>query len=180
MINLIPPEGHKVVSREYWVGVLSVWAFLISGVCIVIAVLLAPLYVLIHSQLVALSAEVRKEGEADISFKEAEKTVIETNKIVSQLHITSSRTNPTEVLTAVTEAADQAIILNKFSVTETDDVISSVQVTGSATSREALTDFKSALERSALFTSAEVPISDLARESDLPFDITVTLSDVKK
>jgi hypothetical protein len=47
-------------------------------------------------------------------------------------------------------------------------------VQGVAARREDLIALKQALEQNALFATALVPISDLAKERDLSFTITIT------
>jgi hypothetical protein len=49
-----------------------------------------------------------------------------------------------------------------------------MMITGSAATRTALQSFKEELASLPFVTSADLPISAFAKESDIPFSITVT------
>lgn len=176
MINLIPPKAKSAAVKEYWVRVLSVWGILFSIVAITTALFLLPTYVLIHSQLASLEKEVIQQNNVGEQFQVAEETVQMANRIAGELSEPHVQTPSHQIVTAINEAAADTVVPDTFRVARADREVESVSVQGVAASREALAAFKKALERSPLFETAVVPISDLARETDLPFAITIRMA----
>lgn len=175
MINLIPPEGHKTVKREYLLRVGATFGFLFGWVVIFLTVALIPTYVLINAQINAFALEDTTKGKED-SFKKAEEEVHTTETVLTQLKTVAPRVSASTVIAEIQHRAPASIVFRRFSFGETKGVIDMVQVQGVAPTRESLAQLKSALEASEMFRSAEVPISDLARDAELPFVITVTVS----
>lgn len=180
MINLIPPEAKKTVKYEYWIRVFTVWGFLLSGVCIIAILLLVPSYVLVESEFEALDHEVMRKSGSEETYTAAEEQVSIANRVARQLDVSEPRTSASEVLAAINNLERSGIDLRTYEISRVDGSIQTVQIVGNAVTREALIDFKEELERSPLFESAAVPISDLARESDLPFSIIISISAIKQ
>lgn len=181
MINLIPAQGKKSVIREYWIRMVSVWAFLFTGVCIVAILLLVPAYVLLNFQLSALQGDIQKNSSSDEEFIAAEKEVRLANDTISQLAVAQPELSISEVIREVTDIATMGILLRKIDIKREDDFgIKTFQVQGTAVSREELAQFKTTLERSPLFDTVVLPIADLTLDADLPFAITIGVVQVKK
>jgi hypothetical protein len=176
MINLIPPKAKKTATKEYWVRILSAWAFLLTAVAVIAALLLLPTYVLIKAQLSALDHDALQQNGSEQDFKTAEAAVRQANATAKELALSEVAISSHEVMQAISDAATHAITLNAFHISRMDKTINSVQIQGVAASREALAQFKTDLERSPLFDTATVPISDLAQDANLPFAITVTMA----
>ncbi len=179
MINLIPPQAKKFIVREYWFRVVTVWLFLLSGVILVAFFIMIPSYVLVQSQLDAVETEVLKVGETEIDFKKSEDFISEINAVAVQLGEAGVLVPLYEIASTIQNAASVDIKLTNQTIKRNKVGIESINIRGVAKSRSALAGFKTALERSALFETALIPISDLAREEDLPFAITVTMSSIR-
>ncbi len=176
MINLIPPQGHKVVKREYTLRLGAALAFLFAGVLLLLSVALIPTYVLVGAQIEAFEFETAQEvGDAE-ALKNAEKEVRTMKNVLTQMKTTVTSTPMSKVIAEIQANAPKTIIFKNFSINTTKGVVTTVQVQGVSPTREALAQLKDALIASPIFEKAEVPISDLARETDLPFTLTVTLS----
>ncbi len=174
MTNLIPPEAKRSVKKEYWVRVCSVWAFLCSGVLLGFSALLLPTYVLFSSQIAAFSEESRTVGGAapTESYTAALAEITRANTRAVRLSEQPEGHHASELLAAVEDVQSSAIELRGFSANSGANG-QSINVRGVAEDRAALAAFANALKRSSLFTEAEVPVSSLVREENLPFDITV-------
>lgn len=182
MINLIPPEAKSVMKFEYWARVLSVWSFLFAGVGFTAALLLVPTYVLLKTQLEVLNTEFDKTRDDAASFAQIEKDIKDANYIIDQLQKEQQALVSSRIIEGVTAATNEGITLSRFMMSaETapkKGSTQSIQVQGEAQTREALAAFKTELERSPLFETASVPISDLARDVKLPFVVTITVTDL--
>lgn len=175
MINLIPPEGQHLKKFEYWTRVLTTWGWLLSGVFVTAAFLLAPTYVLLQGQLKVLHTEAEEKSGSGQTFAEIRKKVETANATIAQLGETGSRPEISGIITSIREVANPGIALSRFEIRHNNPE-THLQIQGTASTREALAAFKTDIERSPVFESAIVPIADLAKDVELPFVITITLS----
>ncbi len=180
MMNLLSPQAYRTLTREYWLRICTVWAVLLSGLCLTLTLLLLPTYVLIHSQLTALESEEEKSDEIVGKFKAAEASIKEANRLVDTLAPAVTQTPLSKILDEINTATGAHIELMNVMLIRSEGVVRSVEVRGEARSRNDLIQFKSALERSPLFDSVTVPLGDLARDTNLPFGITIFLTGVTK
>lgn len=175
MINLIPPEGHVIMKREYFLRVGATLLLLFSGVAVLLAVAQIPMYVLIDAQLKSLDLEASQENKNEQALKDAESEVKSIKEILAHIKATSTPITTSMVIDEIENRAPEHIFFKSFYIDAPQGVIEKAQIQGTAPTRETLVQLKGLLEASDMFEKAEVPISDLARDTDLPFAITVTL-----
>lgn len=174
MINLIPPEGHASLRLEYRLRLMVSVLFLLTSVMVFLGVALIPTYVLTSSQINTQKSESEKNA-GNTTFTDAEADIRTANTLATQL---STMTQPilfSTIIDAIQKDATQAITLNRFYIQTADNGEVAVQIQGVATTRSALASFKHTLEANSLFLKAELPISDLARDTQLPFAIKITM-----
>lgn len=176
MINLIPPEGHRVIKREYVLRVGATYCFLFACISVLLTVALIPTYVLVGAQLNTLRLEVEKGSGGEEEFQKADEAVRITKDVLAQLKTRVGTVSMSNAINEVQNIAPSSITFKTFRVEESNGAIEKIQVQGVAPTREALARLRVLLEASSLFATAEVPIADLARDENLPFAITVTLS----
>ncbi len=174
MINLIPPGGHAVMRREYLLRVSATVSFLFTGVFVFLTIALIPTYVLVEAQINTFALDERDNSKED-ALKNAEAEVSRVKAILTQLKSTPDTITASDVIDEVRKSASPNIFFKTFDVNASAGIIESIHVQGIAPTRETLAGLKRALEESKIFLRAEVPISDLARDADLPFAITITL-----
>jgi hypothetical protein len=174
MINLVPAVVRKVIIKEYWVRVLSVFlllSVLLSVLCILFAL---PVYVLISAQVDAYgasaSAAAVRVAEFDISTGVLTKANVHAQKIIEQ----KAAAEFSGVLTQLEELAGGEVVLRGYEFTRKDGVLSPAVVVGSAATRQALADFHAALKAEPTIEKVDLPISNLAKEKDIEFTMTVT------
>jgi Tfp pilus assembly protein PilN len=182
MINLIPPKGHVSLKHEYVLRVVSVYALILTGVFVAGTLLTIPTYVLVSSQLNAVRSDNAHIEVITETYNDALAKIQSANTLMAQLRGTVSRRETSNIIEEVIRVAPGGITLHTFHVSREEGDIKSINVQGLAKTRNALATLKNELEASPLFLTATIPISDLARESDLPFVVTVALegSDVSK
>ena len=175
MANLIPPAAKQDILTEYWVRIASVWFILLGAAALTLAVLHVPVYVLIQNQLQTYSSLYDNAAEESTSFEKAEAEIVRANDTVTLL-ATARNVRPLVPYVSEIEAlAGSAIEINSLTMSRTGTVLESIQVSGVAASREALVSFSQAVEAADNFTSAEIPLSNLAKDSNIPFTINVLL-----
>jgi hypothetical protein len=173
MINLIPPEGYKMIKREYLLRVGAVYCFLFSVVCVLIGVALIPMYVLVHAEINEVSFEaVREQGTAEV-LKNADTTIAITSNVLSQLSAKESTFLISTAIGEIQRLAPEGVTFETFYIDGAKDGVEKIQVQGASPTREKLAQLKTALEASEMFQTVEVPISDLARDVNLSFTIAI-------
>jgi len=177
MINLIPPEGQKSVRKEYTLRVLATMSFLFGFIVVLLSVAHIPTYVLVGAQINDLDAITAQDIERDEAIRIVEDEVKLTRSIIAQFKRNQGITNPTNIFYEINSRSSDEILFKAFILQSGNKNTRTVQVQGVATTREALAQFKTSLESSSLFSQAEIPISDLARDTELPFTITITLTE---
>lgn len=180
MINLIPPAGHRVVKREYILRVGATYAFLFGLVCFVLGVAYVPTYVLIKAQIDTMSIVTERERGEGETLKIIENEIRMTHEVLTQLQSVKDSITPSDAIGAIEKATPTGVSFKTFTISETKGNITAIQVQGVATTRETLIRFKRDVEELEIFSTAEVPISDLAKDTNLPFTMTVSLVQEKK
>lgn len=177
MINLLPPAGHAILKREYYLRVGATVCFLLGSVCILLTIALVPTFVLIRAQINASAAQMGGTTEESANtFARVEGDAKTAANVIAQLKAIPQSILPTTIIEAMQDLALTGIQFKTFSITAPGGVITQFQVTGTAATRTSLIQLTQRIEESDMFMKADVPLSDLARNVDLPFAITVTLT----
>lgn len=174
MINLIPPQGHTVIRNEYILRVGAVYAFLLSVVLAALVTLFIPSNMLTEVQLNSLTATSDVQKNVGSEYVDADKTVRAANVLIAQLGQPTNNVFISAIIEEIVNTGGKNITFKTLQTSTSEDRVV-INVQGTAATRAALTSFKSALEAKENIASADVPISDLAKDSDLPFVIKVTL-----
>jgi hypothetical protein len=178
MIDFLPPEAKSAVRREYVIRTVSVWAFLVGAVALVDVLLLLPTYLLLSRERAALALEIVHTGQSTSTeaYKTTRTALEKAQTLAVQLGVMDMSVMASAVLRGIRDAQTRTIIISGFSYAHTGAGVKSVEVRGNAATREALTEFVTALERNPLFAHAAVPVSDFAAAQDLPFTVTIMLA----
>jgi len=175
MINLIPPDAQKQVKREYKIRVASVWLYLLGSAFLIIAILYAPTYVLLRSQLSSFSEEYAQANTQDETFKELETAINAANETAKLLNTSSNMVLFSTIISELESLTTNGVDITNFMMSREGSVVNSIVINGDAVSRSSLSSFRDAIEASELFESATLPLSNFAKDRDIPFSITITL-----
>lgn len=173
MTNLIPPDAKKAIVTEYWFRVVVMWCVMISFGLIVIAVLQVPTFILIKTHMGSYSDAFQSARAMSESFEESEHIIEEANKVAQYLASEESSVTLSEVVDKLYSIAGRAIAIDSIELEKSEGMLSGVAVRGVAQTREALADFSSDLESDPLFAEADLPFSNLAKDKDISFSITI-------
>ncbi len=176
MVNLIPPTAKKGVIVEYWIRVATVWAWLASAAAVLIAVVMLPVYVLVDAQIAAYIESADIASQKIASFESvSEELSLATQQ--AQLVVASSRdTQLSEIIYMFDSLEGSGISLSQVTVDRLPTGIPPVQLSGNAIDRQSLADFRDRLLAEDRIETVDFPISNLAKDRDISFTITVTLS----
>lgn len=177
MANLIPPAAKRNILIEYWVRVVSVWFFLLGAAALVLAILNVPVYVLIQNQLQAHSSLYNDASDQNTSFEIVE-TDIERANNTATLLATGRTVQPLiPYVEEIESLTTTEVVITSLDLTRTEGAaLDSISITGVAATRESLVAFSQGIEAAENFVSAEIPLSNLAKESNIPFTITAVVN----
>jgi hypothetical protein len=176
MINLVPPKAKKSIQIEYWLRVLTTWLFLWSFALVCGAAALIPAYVLIETQ-----SSVYETSAAEVSQKIADYNLASTALIRSSQqarYVLDERDviSISSLISLIESLQDADIQLTDIAINRTDKAISPIKLGGVASNRQALASFRDVLLEQTSVKDVDLPISNLARDKDIPFSITVTIA----
>jgi hypothetical protein len=179
MINLVPGVVRKAIVKEYWIRVISVFLFLTVLASLLSVLFALPVYVLIKAQVDAYGASATEAAarvaEFDISTGALTKANSQAEKIVSQ----KSDVDFTEVMNQIEELANTGISLKSYQFARKEGEMVPVLLAGRASSRQSLADFHFTLKSNEMVEKVDLPISNLAKEKDIDFTMTITLKKTK-
>lgn len=173
MANLIPPDAKRAIIIEYWIRVVTVWAVLVGCGLLVVAVLRLPTFVLVRSQLEVFSNAYNQARIQEEVFEEAQHTISEANTLSNLLANSATTTSLSEIVTLLDDIAGVGVTISDFNFQKSDTDITQIDIRGLANTRTALADFSQNIEAHTLFDEAELPISNLAKDKDINFEITI-------
>jgi hypothetical protein len=176
MINLLPPAAKKSFRHEYRLRVAIVWLLLFNLVLWVAAVLSAPSFVLVESQLQAYESQIQSANALAREQRELVETVTASNDIARQVNTVATIPKLKPFLMQAEALSGPDVRLSQLSVVRQGTTIESIEVAGIAATRRSLTDFSNALVADERFSEAVVPISNLAANQDIPFTLTIVVA----
>ncbi len=175
MINLIPYSAKKVVKREYWTRVISVWMFLLTLVSVTFLVELIPLRLLTDLLGKSVSSELSGAISAKEELSNIEKTVTDTNTLIKKLSVKSNEVHYSDYVDLIDELSGDSVQVTEMGFVSGNKV----SLSGVAKDRETLAGFRNSLEASPSFSAVVLPISNLAKDKDISFTLTLNLEVTK-
>jgi len=176
MFTLLSKTEKEIIQREYRVRLATVTLWLLFATVSIAATLLIPSYVLsvqrekaATARFEVLSASVRKENAAAI-----DSILLDAQTRLSLLSRTPPKVFLHEALVQIVSVRGSKISVEEVSSTEGEKGIWTFVIRGRAGNRSALLTYGKALERTGIFKKVDVPISDFAKDSDIPFSLTAT------
>lgn len=173
MANLIPPNAKKQIMLEYWLRVFAVWLVLIGIGCIAVLILKLPTYITLRFELGAYADAHTRAEETIQASREAEDVIIGANQLVDVLAAQDTPIPFSEYIGVLDTIAGTDVKLNSMTFNQSKGVLSEIRVGGVARTRRALASFTNDVETHELFDEADLPISNLAKDSDITFSISI-------
>jgi hypothetical protein len=176
MINLLPAPAKKGILFEYWVRVASVWMIIWSVALIAGTSVLLPAYVLIDSQVQSYADSAAAASQKVANYESVSVSLVEASQqakmIVDEesLPLFSSYINKFELLQG------EGISISVINLIRTETGMAPITIGGVARDRQALASFRDRLLADEAVDAVELPISNLARDKEIAFSITVTLA----
>ena len=173
MINLLPPEAKRKVSREY-VARLTMVA-LLAGIALIAlaAALKVPSYLLLNGQVDAYSAQYFELQTGQANLKAAEETIKGTNALARHLAAPEPVRPSSEIIATLDRLAGSNVTIQQFEIDQSAEKVTKIVIRGNAVNRISLAAFSDAVAAHPDFAEANVPIANLAKDQDIDFEINV-------
>jgi hypothetical protein len=175
MINLIPPQAKKSLMIEYWVRVASTWLILWSITLIVSTIILLPTYVLIGTQVSVYKTSAEEASLKVASYKDVSRSLVNASQRARILVDESGLADISEFITLIEGLQGSEVELSQINLNRIENGFDPMIVSGTAADRQALASFRDRLLAEEKISSVDLPISNLARDKDIQFTITVNL-----
>lgn len=176
-MNLLPEMRKDALARMYLLRLAVVGVLMLSGVLLVHAVGMLPSFLHIQQLQAAYEADLAGLGEklAGLEEKEIRVRVTTLEARAQELQQTAGSSTASNVLRAITAVPHPGIKIDHLSFTRgKGDLTPSMIIAGVATSRESLRAYSTTLSLLPYVAKADLPISSFAKETDIPFSITLT------
>lgn len=179
MLKLLLKEEYKKIKRDYIFRFIIISLIGLSSVMFLFMVSLLPAYVLLRTDQKVLAEEVKIAQDEELNA-DRKRLKEKLNELRDTLNILD--TNQYEIsyfIQKITERQPRSVNISNISfdskLVEEEDR-ASIIIQGTANSRESLSSFATSLEQVSEFESVTLPFSSFAKDSEIPFSITVSLA----
>lgn len=179
MINLIPPRAKKKIIFEYWIRVVSVWMLVLGVMFLVVSLFILPVYVLVNSQVKVYETSAQ-EAMAKVAEYDLSASALAEANVQAQMLIELRQIKPfSALIDDFNTLQGNDISIDNIDFKRSGTSLGSVQLSGKATDRKALADFRDALMTLPEVKDVHLPIANLAKDKNISFSISVALSEVE-
>ncbi len=177
--NLLPQRRRAALRRDYALRLGVVAALLASMLALSAAALLIPAYAFLsrseaaeQARLASLEAALPPKDEAVVSIRLA---ALSSN--IKTLTALASARSPSTLIRSLLAIPHEDIMLSGFTYASASGKQSETfTVSGQAGTRDALRTYQLALQNVPFISSADLPVSAYAKDTNIPFDIVMTLA----
>lgn len=171
MINLLPPKARRKLRIEQIIRFFSLFIIVLAFACFVFMLLSVPTWMLQRYQIGGVSEDRELIADIESKRRQAERAAVETRQTINLFSKTLPNRQYSELISRLDEIAGEEISLNQFVF----DSKNKLDITGVASTRTALTTFKTTVEKESTFTMVELPLSSLVSDSNAEFKMTLTM-----
>jgi Tfp pilus assembly protein PilN len=175
--NLLPLERQRTLSRDYFLRLAVVMVLIMSTLALVAIVLLIPTYVFLTSSASTKEAHLASidstlSSSDEVSFS-ARLTTLGRNVAT----LSALAPSPSSIIRKALAVSHPDIALTGFVYAPAEGARpGTLDISGSAATRNALRNYQLALQSVSFARSAELPVSAYAEDSNIAFTIRVTLA----
>jgi len=173
MVNLIPQNAKRTVVIEYYVRVVTVWLWLLTAALLVLGILMFPVGLLVKLQLSALDASFEEAQAGSDAYQVSEKLIQESNALVQELVRVNTLQPVWDDVAIIYSLVPKRVTISSVSLAREGGVVKKITVTGNAATRSDLATTRDILKANSRFTKVALPLSNLAKDVDLPFSVTL-------
>lgn len=179
MSNLITKKQKKIIQYEYYCRLFSTILILISVLGLFILAYTIPYYIYVKNSYLetikSFEAPIAAENNENFgeSMSQIVKRTLDEMRVI-ELYI-NKNVNPSLYLSNIIEQKNNYIKINKLSFSFIKSDEGQVVVSGLSENREGLVKFIDDLNSLENFTNVNSPVSDFAKDSNIPFTLNIKI-----
>lgn len=178
-MNLLPKKYKDDLKEGFKQRFFVTSMFTVATSFVVGSIMLLPAYFLIPKNLAEINDGFYLENDDTHLANEILKLPAEIDFKVKFLQTSMSGPSITNVLSEIVSNLPQGVVLDSVNFIRqpepAEGTSSQISISGIAKNRESLVSFSETLNKSVIFSGVELPVSNLARDKDLPFSMQVTI-----
>lgn len=175
--NLLPNEQKKSLEVEYYTRLVTVVVLLLAGSVMIGIFALVPGYIHIIFELQTQEKLLESQKENIEDTRSLAQELSQSSAMLTFLEKETSQEKLTTLLREVLRERPSGIVLTGFSYNRNNAKLSLQAV---AATRDLVVPYTQAIEASTYFETAPVPLSDLAKNTNLEFHLNVTVAEQKE
>jgi len=177
LTNLLPRARVRATRREYFVRLVTVALGLATLMVVILGVLMVPAYLYAHGQAAREQVDLNRMASSASSAQEravnAQINAVQAD--ITYLGRLSTVPMASDAIRAVLAVPHPGVTLSGFTFTApTATAQAQMTVTGKASTRDTLRAYVAALGQLPYVSKADLPISAYAKDSAIPFTVTLT------
>lgn len=173
MQNLLPKQAKKDIQIEYYLRLLTVCMLTFSVAVIIGLAALLPVYMDLRGELKFSENEQLARQQDKQDGTELQREIVEGEYIVTFLESEIKKEKCTELLSEALKERPEGIAITGFSYNRTEKAM---KIEGVAATRDLVVPYARALEENVRFENVPVPISNLAKNTNLNFRLTLGIA----
>jgi len=180
MLHLLPEEHKKKVLKEYRMRLgttLAISAWVVAGIGVIS---LIPSYAVSKTRQSELKvqASVMQKDLAVLNADDLSQKVNDLSAKAAVLKPVGGVIVPTELFKRLRTHIGSIVVLNSFGYIRTD-VNSSIDISGVARDRDALTRFIDELKKDHVFQGVDFPYASLSKQTNLDFTLHLVINEAE-
>lgn len=170
--TLIPLQDRKRLHREYSLRVLVVSVFTLSAALLIGSAAIFPAYLYASFNRASMEAQIEsvKRENSDEGLDAATKELFSARKLLASFGGVAGKTDYSEMIESMLSVR-QPVALSLIYLEQSDKGVE-IRLSGVAPNRAELIAFRSRLEKLFAGTKIEIPIEQLARNSNPSFNFS--------
>lgn len=177
MINLIPNEEKKEMSKDFYFRLVTVF-FVMLGISLLIAsVAILPSYLLSSAEEASINTKLELQNDEPIPLPD-QNTLMVIKDLKNKLSLVENTQKgessfSQRIINEITLKKMPSIKITEISYQNNSQTGEIIKISGKAPSREVLLSFRRALEDDAAFSKVDLPISNFVKGSDIQFYLSL-------
>lgn len=173
MINLIPNEEKKKISKNFYFRLIAVSFVMLGIFFIVTSIVILPSYFISSSEEKAINLKLELQNKEPISLPDQDTLIIIKNlenKLGLIENIKKDKTSFSQkIINEIILKKTSGIKITEISYKNDPQTGKKINISGRASSREVLLSFRRALEDNMAFLKVDLPISNFVKGSNIKF-----------
>lgn len=174
MRNLLTETTKKEIQKEYQLRVLITALVFASLAALIGAIALFPSYITSQTRKASVEQQLQLQARSNIESEGNAGLVIRTTNTQLDILTEVGEGVPFSAqLQKIVDMKPEGVALYSFVYRVSDEEGGRLQLEGSAATRDALLAFERVLNEDPAIGNVELPVSNLAKDRDIPFSISL-------